>query len=100
MRNNVKERVWNERYIFGNSETDAIISKMALEMGRSRYFAVLLYNRGYKNAEDAMRFLHLEEENLHDPYQLRDMDRAIERIFDAIKNKDKYVYTEITMLTE
>ena len=89
MRNNVKERVWNERYIFGNSETDAIISKMALEMGRSRYFAVLLYNRGYKNAEDATRFLHLEEENLHDPYQLRDVDRAIERIFDAIKNKEK-----------
>ena len=89
MRNNEKERVWNERYIFGNSENDAIISKMASEMGKSRYFAVLLHNRGYKNTEDAMRFLHLEEENLHDPYLLCDMDKAIERIFDAIANKEK-----------
>ena len=89
MRNNAKERVWNERYIFGNSEKDAIISRMALEMGRSRFFAVLLYNRGYKNTEDAMRFLHLEEENLHDPYLLCDMDKATERIFDAIQNQEK-----------
>ena len=89
MRNNVKERVWNERYIFGDSEKDAIINKMAAEMGKSRYFAVLLYNRGYKNTEDSMRFLHLEEENLHDPYLLCDMDKATDRIFYAIKNKEK-----------
>lgn len=89
MRNNVKERVWNERYIFGDPKNDAVISNMAGEMGRSRYFAVLLYNRGYKNAEDAMRFLHLEEENLHDPYLLSDMDKATDRIFRAIKNKEK-----------
>ena len=89
MRNNVKERVWNERYIFGDSNVDATINNMAQKMGVSRYFAVLLYNRGYKNAEDAMRFLHLEEENLHDPYLLCDMDKATDRILRAVKNKEK-----------
>ena len=67
MRNNVKERVWNERYIFGDSEKDAIINKMAAEMGKSRYFAVLLYNRGYKNTEDSMRFLHLVRRDISSP---------------------------------
>lgn len=89
MKRNSKERVWNERYVFGDTVTDAAIDEMAKKLGRSRLFAVLLHNRGYKNAEDAMRFLHFEEENLHDPYLLRDMDKATDRIFKAIKEKEK-----------
>ena len=90
---NFKERVWNEQYVFGDSERDAIIDKMASELGKSRYFAVLLYNRGYRTAEDARRFLHFEEENLHDPYLLCDMEKATDRIFEAIEKREKiFVY--------
>ena len=89
MKTNFKERVWNEQYVFGDSERDAIIDKMAAELGKSRFFAVLLYNRGYRTAEDAMRFLHFEEENLHDPYLLCDMEKATDRIFRAIESKEK-----------
>ena len=89
MKTNFKERVWNEQYVFGDPERDAIIQQMAEELGKSRFFAVLLYNRGYRTAEDAKRFLHFEEENLHDPYLLKDMEKATDRIFEAIEKNEK-----------
>ena len=89
MRTNLKERVWNEQYVFGDPERDAIIDEMAQKLGKSRFFAVLLYNRGYRSAEDAMRFLHFEEENLHDPFLLQDMEKATDRIFRAIEKNEK-----------
>ena len=55
------------RHFMGKETVKRIIDEMAKKLGRSRFFAVLLYNRGYRTAEDAMRFLHFEEENLHDP---------------------------------
>ena len=89
MRTKKREKVWEERYVVGDAARDAAIDKMASEMGVSRLFAVLLYNRGYRNAADAERFLRLEQSDFHDPYLLADMEKAVDRIFDAVENKEK-----------
>lgn len=53
---------------------------------------VLLSNRGIKTAKDAEDFLNLNyENNIHDPFLMKDMNKAVERIFFAIKNKEKIV---------
>ena len=62
---------------------------MAKDMGVSDRFAVLLYNRGYHSAEEAKRFLRLEQEDFHDPYLLADMEKAVCRIFEAVERKEK-----------
>ena len=88
MREMKSEKVWDQKYTFGDEQTDAAIDAMAKEMNISRTFAVLLYNRGYHNASEAERFLRYEESDFHDPYLLADMDRAVERIFLAIARKE------------
>ncbi len=88
-----RKKVWNEKYAFGEEDRDNAVRAMASVLGVSEWFAVLLYNRGYHTAEEAERFLKLEQENFHDPYLLADMDRAVERIFRAVDDHEKiYIY--------
>ena len=83
------EKIWVENYIFGDLHKDNIIREMAAALGKSELFAVLLYNRGYRTAEEAIRFLQFEESNFHDPFVMKDMGIAVDRIHEAIKNGEK-----------
>ena len=89
MRKIKREKVWEEKYVFGDKERDAQIYEMADRMNVSELFAVLLYNRGYRTVEDAERFLRLEQSDLHDPFLLADMTSAVDRILAAVENKEK-----------
>jgi single-stranded-DNA-specific exonuclease len=58
-------------------------------LGCHRVISSLLIGRGITNIDDARFFLNPDFENLIDPFLLKDMDRAVQRIFTAIKNREK-----------
>ncbi len=89
MRKKKSQRIWDQKYTFGNVSQDTAVDAMAKEMGISRMFAVLLYNRGYRTAAEAERFLRYEESDFHDPYRMADMEKAVDRILLAVKNREK-----------
>jgi single-stranded-DNA-specific exonuclease len=49
----------------------------------------VLWTRGYREAGAIATFLNPGIENLHDPWRLRDMERAVERIVRAIRNRER-----------
>lgn len=52
----------------------------------------LLWHRGIKTAGDAAMFLSPDyERDLHDPFEIHDMDRAVERILRAIDANEKII---------
>ncbi len=51
--------------------------------------AKLLYERGIHSAEELHTFLQPSLEDLHDPYLLHDMDKAVERIRRAIEDYEQ-----------
>ncbi|MDP2705142.1 MAG: single-stranded-DNA-specific exonuclease RecJ [Patescibacteria group bacterium] len=54
--------------------------------------ATLLSNRGVNNAKEADIFLNPDyERDLHDPYLLKDMDKAVKRILSAVEKGEKIV---------
>ncbi len=88
-----RQKVWEQRYIFGNEERDAAVRTLAEELDVSPLFAVLLYNRGYETVEKAESFLHFEETDFYDPFLMADMDKAVKRILSAVDNGEKiYIY--------
>ena len=51
--------------------------------------AVLLSARGISTVEDAIFFLNPNFQNLTDPFLLKNMDKAVDRIFTAVKHQEK-----------
>ncbi|MEN9330937.1 MAG: hypothetical protein RLZZ94_27 [Bacteroidota bacterium] len=70
----------------GNSET---IQKLAGELNIHPVLAQLLVQRGVKTFDEAKHFFRPSLNDLHDPFLMKDMDKAVERISNAILNKEK-----------
>ena len=51
--------------------------------------ATLLVQRGITNYEDAKTFFRPSLSQLHDPFLMKDMDKAVERVLQAINNGEK-----------
>ena len=53
------------------------------------FICALLWDRGIRTFEDARSFFRPSLESLHDPFLMKDMDAAVERILKAIAQKEK-----------
>jgi len=51
--------------------------------------ASVLVNRGHHSPEQALSFIHTSLENIRSPFEIKDIDTAVKRIFEAIINKEK-----------
>jgi len=63
------------------------ISDLVKKLKITETTARLLINRGITDADQAEVFLNSTIENLYDPYLLKDMDKAVARIKDAMDQK-------------
>ena len=70
---------------FAPQVEDADFTKIAKKAGLGPEVARLLFERGIQNQESLKKFLEPSLEDLHDPYLLHDMDKAVERIRQAIE---------------
>ncbi|MBI4442035.1 MAG: DHH family phosphoesterase, partial [Acidobacteria bacterium] len=65
------------------------VQQLARSLGVSPLLARLLVTRGLTEPAEAGRFLHPELAHLHPPLQMRGMDAAVGRIFQALDRKEK-----------
>ena len=88
MRELQRERVWSLLYTPGGEESDHKIARISQETGVSLITARLLYNRGYDTPQKAKAFMSIDISALHDPFLMKDMGKAVERIEKAIENEE------------
>jgi single-stranded-DNA-specific exonuclease len=65
-----------------------VVSKLAEELGVETPVATLLAQRGIMTFEAAKKFFRPSLEELHDPYLMKDMDVAVNRIQKAISSEE------------
>ena len=68
---------------------DTAVSRLVTELGLSEVTARLLAIRGLGDLDAARQFLKPSLDDLHDPFALADMGRAVERILAAIERKER-----------
>ncbi|SIQ20637.1 exonuclease RecJ [Peribacillus simplex] len=75
---------WNLRTADENK-----VAVLAEELHITPLVAALLVNRGLDTIESARSFLFVKNQTFHDPFLLKDMDKAVYRIREAIQNGEK-----------
>ncbi|WP_291114354.1 single-stranded-DNA-specific exonuclease RecJ [Flavobacterium sp. UBA6135] len=65
-----------------------LVSQLANQLNVSTLIATLLIQRGITTYEDARQFFRPNLEDLHNPYLMKDMDKAVNRIEKAIANQE------------
>lgn len=78
-----------KRWVIKEKGDAEIIEKLSQELDISEPLANLLVQRGIKSFEEARAFFRPDYSQLHDPFLMKDMDKAVSRIQKAIKLKEK-----------
>lgn len=69
--------------------SDEVVDNLALSLSISSGAAKLLVQRGVETFDEARRFFRPDMNELHDPFLMTDMEKAVDRIESAIHNGEK-----------
>lgn len=76
------------RWTIKQKPSEDKIKHLAQALNVEDFVAALLIQRGIETFEDAKNFFRPTLEHLHDPYLMKDMDKAVARIEQAIENQE------------
>ena len=77
-----------KRWVLKPQGDAAKVAALAAALDIPPVLANLLVQRGIETEEEAWQFFNPKLENLHDPFLMKDMDRAVERIDEAVKRNE------------
>lgn len=69
----------------------SLVEEISSKNNISELLATVLINRGIKTKKEIDIFLNPTRNDFHDPYLIKDMDLAVDRILKAIKNNEKTI---------
>lgn len=74
-----------------NVDKRELQEKIQKDFGLSNLLSQILVNRGIETEEEIRVFLNPTRSDFHDPFLMPDMDKAVERILQAIHQKEKII---------
>ncbi len=78
-----------KRWRYKQIPSSSTIDELSKTINVNSYLATILLQRGISNFNQAKNFFRPSLEELHDPFLMKDMEAAVERIKRAIDNEEK-----------
>lgn len=82
---NIGEKKW----LLKEAADPEVVSRLSSELGVDPVLAELLAQRGVSTFEQARAFFRPDLANLHDPFLMKDMDKAVDRLGKAVFGGEK-----------
>ena len=77
-----------KRWTFSPKSTEST-KELEEKLGLSKELVELLHQRGIFTFEEAQDFFRPQLEHIHDPFLMKDMDKAVSRVFEAFEKEEK-----------
>ena len=77
------------KWIFKEQADPVKVERLSTEIGIDTVLAELLIERGVETFDEARLFFRPSLDRLHDPFLMKDMNKAVERLRKAITTKEK-----------
>jgi single-stranded-DNA-specific exonuclease len=81
----------DKRWVLKESADDEAVERLASSLKINKRLCSLLVQRGITTFEEARQFFRPELSQLHDPFLMKDMDKAVDRILLANERHEKIV---------
>ena len=78
-----------KRWVINEQADIKEVQRLSKELNIAESLSSLLLNRGISTFDESKKFFRPQLDQLHDPFLMKDMDVAIERIVKALANNEK-----------
>ncbi len=78
-----------KRWSYKSTPNPQIVSNLSQSLSIDKALATMLVQRGITDFDEAKDFFRPQIEHLHDPFLMADMEKAVERLMEAIENGEK-----------
>jgi len=79
------------KWVLAEREESSLSIDIARELGIPPVISQILVNRGLKTPEELKSFFYPSLSDLADPFLIPDMDKAVERLLKALRNRERIV---------
>ncbi len=84
----MKLSLGNKKWVFARPSQEEV-NRLAQELKVSPLITTLMVNRNISSPQEGATFINADLEGLHDPFLMLGMDRAVDRIVEAIEKGEK-----------
>ena len=78
-----------KRWVYKSDPNEKIIEQLSKEINVNEYLSKILVQRGIHDFDQAKAYFRPSLSKLHDPFQMLNMDKAVNRLTDAVFSEEK-----------